>query len=300
LEDHALRRKFEDKKTQLPWYWRFDECIEADSICAVTSKAEILSSARNDDKSLEVKRRRGEHELFCTIRSVIRCFAVDENDNVYIVVEIPSCNENVPSRYKLLILDSDVNVTEDRFLDVIDAMLFFPQMSVTKDGMIVIYGRISRTMYICDSTNTRQDYKFPFPFKDTYPRGLSDCSFTVSNKNEIIFTFGNYGENKFFLYIITIAGKLKRKVQVPLERMWGIILGSLSLSVVFNHVNETILVSLYDGNNDNPTTTIFCFSDTGEFLHQFDILGEYHQLLSHRANGHILLVNQEEAITLQM
>jgi hypothetical protein len=298
LEDHALRRKFEEEKTQLAWYsWKFDEFIRTNG-CALTSKGEILSRVRKDGKSIKVTRS-GEHELLCTITWNILRFAVDENDNVYIVVEIPPCNENDPPRYKLLTLDSDGNVKADRFLDVIYEKMAISQMSVTKHGMIVIGCIRRKTIYICDSTNTRQDYKFPFPFKDTHPGTLSNCySFTVSNKNEIIFTFGYNDENKLFLYIITIDGKLKRKVAVPFEREWNIILGALS--VVFNHVNETILVSLFNGNFRNPTTTIFCFSDTRELLHQLDILGGYRQLLSHRANGHIFLVNQEEAIMLQM
>jgi hypothetical protein len=87
-------------------------------------------------------------------------------------------------------------------------------------------------------------------------------------------------------------------VQIPVERE-RVIFGALS--VVFNHVNETILVSLFNGNLRDPTTTtIFCFSDTGELLHQFDILQGRYQLLSHRANGHILLVNKDEVIMLQM
>ena len=295
LEDHALQRKLEKKKTQLPWHWKFDECIEGFevfSMCALTSKGEMLSYVEKDYNSLKLTRRSGEHELFCTVPSEIHCLAVDENDNVYIVVK------NDTPLYKLLTLDSDGNVKADRCLDVIDEKLVMPQMSVTKDGMIVIYCYTTTIMYICDSTNNRKDYKFPFPFKDsqdTYDK-LYDYSFTASNKNEIIFTFGNSDENKFFLYIITIDGKLKRKVQVPLERECGI---PGELSVVFNHVNDTILVSLYDANLGNPTT-IFCFSDTGELLHQFDIRGEYLQLLSHRANGYIPLVNNREAIILQM
>jgi hypothetical protein len=303
LEHHvyALQRKFEEKKTQLPWYgWKFNECIN-DDVCALTSKGEILSRVRKDGKSIKLTRRSGEHELFCTIPWNIRCFAVDENDNVYIVVEIPPCSKNGPPRYKLLTLDSDSSVKADRFLDVIDENLIDTQMSVTKDGMIVIYGYTSRTMYICDSTNTRQDYKFPFPFKDTYPGKLYHYSFTVSNKNEIIFLFHNAGENrnnKHFLYIITIDGTLQRKVQVPVERNWGVFAVP---SAVFNHVNETTLVSLHRRNLANiATTTIFYFSDTGKLLHQFDIRGEYRQLLSHRTNGRMLLVNKEETITLQM
>jgi hypothetical protein len=231
---------------------------------------------------------------------VICCFAVGENDNVYIVTEIPSWNSR-RHRYKLLTLDSDGNVKADRFLDVIDERLLFQTMSVTKDGMIVIY--CSRSMYIFDSTNTRQDHKFPFPSKDRYPLVIN-CSFTVSNRNEIIFTFCNSGE-KLFLYIITMDGKLKHKVQVPVKSYWepGVEHGEACyhvLSVVFNHVNETILASLYNSHLANAPTTIFCFSNTGELLHRFNILGEYRQLLSHHANRHILLVNKKQAIVLQM
>ncbi|CAB4025770.1 Hypothetical predicted protein [Paramuricea clavata] len=293
LENHALRRKFEDKKTQLPWYWRFDECIEADSTCAVTSKGEFLSRVRYDGNSLKVTRRSGEHELFCNVPSKICCFAVGENDDVYIVVvNIPSFYKKDSPPCKLLSLDSDGNVKADRFLDVIDEHLVFPQMSVTKDGMIVIYCKSRKSMYICDSTNTSQDYKFPLPFKNS----MKNDSFTVSNKNEIIFTQGYYAKNKLFLYIITIDGKLKHKVQVPHERDTGIF---GKLSVVSNHVNETILVSSCDVLVDDHTK-IFYFSYTGEFLHQFYILGKYQQLLSHHANGHILLVNNTKAIMLQM
>ena len=300
LEDHAFRRKVEEKITQLTWYgWKFGECFK-DDVCALTSKGEILSH-RQKYKSLNLTRISGEHQLFCTIPSVICCFAVGKNDNVYIVTEIPSWYSRY--RYKLLTLDSDGNVKADRFLDVIDEELLFQTMSVTKDGMIVIYCyRRAGAMYICDSTNTKQDCKFPFPFKDASPK-IFNYSFTVSNKNEIIFTFRNPGE-KLFLYIITIDGKLKRKVQVPFESYWepG---GEHDeacyhvLSVVFNHVNETILASLYNRLANAPTT-IFCFSNTGELLHRFNILGEYRQLLSHHANRHILLVNKKQAIVLQM
>jgi hypothetical protein len=300
LEDHTLQRKVEEKITQLTWCgWEFGQCIN--DVCALTSKGEILSRGRKNG-SLKLTRRSGEHQLFCTIPSVTTCcFAVDTNDNVYIVAKNLSWSS--PSGYKLLTLDSDGNVKADRFLDVIDEELLFQKMSVTKDGMIVIYCCRSGTMYICDSTNTKQDYKFSFPFKDTSPF-VYNYSFTVSNKNEIIFTFRNPGE-KLFLYIITIGGKLKHKVQVPVENYWGPD-GEHDraifhvLSVVFNHVNETILASLYNSRLANAPTTIFCFSNTGELLHPFNILGEYRQLLSHHANRHILLVNKKQAIVLQM
>jgi hypothetical protein len=166
LEDHALRRKVEEKITQLTWYGlEFGQCINT-NLCALTSKGEILSHGQKN-RSLKLTRRSGKHELFCTIPSTICCFAVDKNDNVYIVAENSSWNS--PPRYKLLTLDSDGNVKADRFLDVIDEELLFQKISVTKDGMIVIYCCRSGTMYICDSTNTKQDYKFYFPFKDTSP-----------------------------------------------------------------------------------------------------------------------------------
>ena len=177
LEDHALQGK--DKKTQFPWYQKFDELLNV-RVCALTSKGEIISPVHGG-KSLKVTRS-GEHELFCHISSKIRCLAVDENDNVYIVVEISACNENGPPRYKLLTLDADGNVKAGRFLYVIDEELYSSQMSMTKDGMIVIYGKRKQTMYICDSTNTRQEYKFRFPFKDTYPSTIIVLPFPIKMK----------------------------------------------------------------------------------------------------------------------
>ncbi|CAB4036533.1 Hypothetical predicted protein [Paramuricea clavata] len=300
LEDHALQRKFEDYKTQLPWYGRkFDECINDYNICALTSKGDILSEGRKDG-SLKLTRRSGEHELIFTTPSEIHCFAVDKNDNVYIVVKNSPCNENDRSPYKLLTLDSDGNAKGDRLLDMIDRYMSITRMSVTKDGMIVMLCFDTKTFCICDSTNTRQEYIFDF--RHIFQHSEMNSSFTVSNKNEIIFA-GRDPIDKLFLYFITIDGKLKRKVQLPVESFWEHY-GPFRLhglqSVVFNHVNETILASLYNRYVANVPTAIFCFSNTGEFLQRFNILGDYRQLLSHHANRHILLVNKEQAIVLQM
>ncbi len=157
--------------------------------------------------------------MFCTIPSEendagilnrICCLAVDENDNVYIVIEIPSCYQNVPTKYKLLTLDANGNVKANRLLDIIEGTRYMLQMSVTKDGRIVIHCR-KIDMYICDSTDAMQDYKFTLPLKNVNSDDIRDVSFTVSNKNEIICTLCIDKElNKFYMYIITMNGKLKR------------------------------------------------------------------------------------------
>jgi hypothetical protein len=306
LHNNAVLKEIEKNDMQFPWIWDLPERI--DYGCAITGKGEILS--RLED-SLKLTRRNGECELFCTIPSEndgdilnkIRCLAVDEHDNVHTVIEIPSCYENVPTKYKLLTFDANGNVKADRSLDITEETTRRLEMSVTKEGMIVIYCCERNTMYICDITNVKPDYEFPLPWKNVNPYDINQFSFTVSNKNEIICTFSkDKNLKRFYMYIITMDGKLKREVQVP-----AIHPDPHRLSVVFNHVNGTILVSMdgddsddddSDDDNDRFTkidfrkhdhTTIYTFSNTGELLHQFNILDWYIRLISH-PNGPIALV----------
>jgi hypothetical protein len=307
---------------QFPWIWKLPLRIDDDCF-ALTGKGEMLS--RSED-GLKLTRRNGECALFCTIPSEndedilnkIRCLAVDEHDNVHTVIEIPSCYENVPTKYKLLTFDANGNVKADRSLDIIEESKYSLGMSVTGEGMIVIYCDDSTTMHICDNTNEKTDYEFPLPcMKNVNLDDIDEFTFTVSNKNEIICTFfKDKNLNCFYMYIITMDGKLKRAVQVPAVHS-----EHSKMSVVFNHVNETILVSLdkdYDDSDDDDSddddsddddsdddyndrstkidfrkqyhTTIYSFSNTGELLHQFNILSWCPRLISH-PNGPIALVD---------
>ena len=322
LHNNAVLKEIEKNDVQFPWIWDLPERIDYDG-CAITGKGEILS--RLED-SLKLTRRNGECELFCTIPSEndgdilnkIRCLAVDEHDNVYIIIEIPSCYENVPTKYKLLTFDANGNVKADRSLDITEETTRRLEMSVTKEGMIVIYCCEWKTMYICDITNVKPDYQFPLPCKNVNPDDIDEFNFTVSNKNEIICTFSKKENLKrFYMYIITMDGKLKREVQVPAVHP-----DTHLLSVVFNHVNGTILVSSngedrdddseYDDSDDDNDpftkidfrkqfhTTIYTFSNTGELLHQFNILGWYIRLISH-PNGPIALVpGSSKVVMVQM
>ena len=148
-------------------------------------------------------------------------------------------------------------------------------------------------MYICDSTNAEKDYKFPLPLKDVHPDDIWRLSFTVSHQNEIICIFSKYSDKKsLVMYIITIDGKIKLEAQVP--RKTGYV---CSTNVVFNHVNKTILVSLYSCRDE---ISLFVFSKTGELLYDFKIPGwNYHQLTSH-PNGPIALVDNYEVKMFQM
>jgi hypothetical protein len=320
LHNNAVLKEIERNDMQFPWIWDLPERISDDDCFALTGKGEILS--RLED-SLKLTRRNGECELFCTIPSEndgdipnkIRCLAVDEHDNVYIVIQIPSRYKNVPTKYKLLTFDANGNVKADRSLDITEETTRRLEMSVTKEGMIVIYCCEWKTMYICDITNVKPDYEFPLPCKNLNPDDIDEFTFTVSNKNEIICTFTTEENLKcFYMYIIAMDGKLKREVQVP-----AIHSDPHLLSVVFNHVNGTILVSLdgdedsdddSDDDNDRFTkidfrkqyhTIIYTFSNTGELLHQFNILDWYIRLISH-PNGPIALVpfNGNVVVMVQM
>ena len=349
LESHTLIRKISEEN--VPWFWNMrDQYVNWDQ-CALTSKGEFLSMTIND--RLEIIRNDGP-KLFFTVNpennaedcdieeqnpeknddhamKEICCFAVDENDNVYVVIKITSVSENVLIRYKLLTLNANQNVKADRFLKLIDKQLKGAVMKLTKNGKLVIYDSVGGNMFICDSKNAEYDYKFPLTFIDERPGDFDLFSLNISNKNEIILTLITDNGKSVYMYIVTIDGKLIRVVQVPglnnsLEYRF--------VNAIFNHVNETILISLYgdfdwDNNNDDKNrrerfkigklisfpckkddssdsdsdsddnsaidfdgenhTTLFVFSNTGELLNEFKILGEYDSMVSHE-KGSIFLI----------
>ena len=155
-------------------------------------------------------------------------------------------------------------------------------------------------MCICDSTNVQKDYKFPLPLKNVCPEDIKELSFTVSDQNEIIYTFVKQSDDEsFVMNIITLDGELKHEVKVPATTDWV-----LSMNVVFNHENKTILVSLCNDNDDSSATltdtSFFSFSKNGEVTHEFEIPGwEFHQLTSH-PRGPIALVDRQRVTMLQM
>ena len=309
------------EKIEFPWIWEFSTVNTDYDGCALNSKGEILSRIQDPSRGdgLEIISRGSEGKVFCIIPSEneVCCFAVDENDNVYIVIKIPSGDaENI--EYKLITFDANGDIKADRLLDIIEEPLSRSQASVTKDGMIVIYCDHKKTMYVCDSTNAaRQDYKFSLPYKNVLPDEVYQLSFTISNENEIIYTLFKEDKYKFLMYIITMDGKLIRKVKIPAKAPLRKFI--FVMNVVFDHLNKKILVSYHrddsfsgedteddndegdDSNIDIPKehTTIYTFSDTGEFHSRFKIPGWYDRLTSH-PNGHIALVDDAEAIILQM
>ena len=241
-------------------------------------------------------------------KNFIFSFSVDGNDNVYFLLEIRSRILNGSCRYKLLTLDLNGKVKGGKFLQVIDTKLFNIHMRVTKNGMfVVVYCEYQETMYICDTTNIRQDSKFLLPFKNARPDGFNDqCSFTVSNKNEIIFAFWKNGVDKIFLYMLTMDGKVKRSLQLEATLNRG---DWTHFTLIFNYVNETILVSLLKGNRFQKvySIAIFILSTVGELLNRFDIPGGHTHLFPKRdlilishPNGPIALVKDDKVIMLQM
>ena len=276
-----------DRK-ECPRFWKFDEKIPLYiSGCGLTSKGEILSVTW-DRKSL---RKSGECELFCTIPSEndedkICCSAVDEKDNVFILVKGNS------GRHKLLTFDANGNVKADRYLQC--PTLIGPQICVTKDGLIVIYHQSAKAMYIYDRTNVGEDYNFFVPFQDKRCTFVS--SLAVSNKNDIILAFASY-DCQLLIYVLTMDGQLKRRVEIP--RYFKSV---NAWSVIFNHVNEAITISVngIGARDSDEDTMIYTFSsNTGELLHHFNIQGRYERLMSH-PNGHIILASNDDAIILQM
>ena len=280
------------------WTWRSQTSISYYD-CAITSTGKILSS---DQRDLKITKPNGECSIFCTISleydedilNEICCFAVDENDNVYIVIEISSRRKNVSTQYKLLTFDENGNPIADRALDIIEK-LNDPRMTVTTDGKLVIYCTRIKSMYICDSTNAEKDYKIPLPLKKVRPDDIWEPEFTVTDENEIVYIFLKLDSyESFFMHIFAMNGEPKDiKVKVP-----ATIDFCYSCKVVFNHVNKTILVS--DCGRSAVITSLLSFSKTGELLYKFQIPGwGDHKLTSH-PNGPIALVDADKVMMLQM
>ena len=302
LNDEEIMQEIEERRytDRVPWIWRSQT-----NGCAITSTGKILSKtvSRDDQRGLEIIKPNGSRSMFCGIPAendggifnLICCFAVDENDNVYIVYEFFSRHgrKYVPTQYKLFTFDENGNAIADRAVDIIEEIRS-PQMTVAKNGKLIIYCHRIESMYICDSTNAEKDYKFPLPLKNVHPDDIFDGSCTVSDQNEIIFTCSILSDDKsFVMYIITMSGKLKREVQVRTTTGCRVV----SINVVFNHVNKTILVSFYNGERG---ISLVSFSKTGELLYKFQIPGwDYHELTSH-PNGSIYLVASKKVMMLQM
>ena len=205
------------------------------------------------------------------------------------------------SSYKLLTFDDNGKAIADRALDIIEG-LKYPQMTVIKDGKLVIYCHEVKSTYICESTNGEKDYKFPLPLKNVRPDDVEKLSLTVSDQNDIVFTFSKRSNEKyFFIHIITMDGKLRLEVQVSATTK-----DVYYMNVVFNHVNKTILVSLHVEDSGLSSTfydtSLFSVSKTGERLYKLNI-PEFewsgHDLISH-PKGPIALVGGNRIIMLQM
>ena len=305
FDNQELQNEIGTNEASAPWRCSFNRNFSRHFV--LTSKGAIVSA---EDATLWIGKKERAREVFFKYRSEnngstldkIRCMAVDENDNIYIVVEIDSAGkENVTSRCKLLILNTNGEEKMERFLPVIDAGLPYNEMtmSLTKDGIIVIY--CQGAMYICDSANIKKDYKFSVPFKVV----RLGFDLTVTNKNEIIFTFrkfnSSFSTGELLMCIITMDGNIKREVKISRVKTRYL----PQVNVVFNHVNETILVSCFECyRRDAPT---YIFSNTGEFLRQFEIpfiaatlpLVTRHRLISH-PNGLIAFFHDQESIIIQM
>ena len=118
LDNKEIMKELETKQytMQVPWFWRFRKTVNYYD-CALTSTEAILSrtSSKTYQHGLKITKPNGECSTFCTIPlendcdilNEICCFAVDENDNVYIVIKISSRHKNVSTQYELLTFDKN-------------------------------------------------------------------------------------------------------------------------------------------------------------------------------------------------
>ena len=302
LNDHALQKKIHEKEAQAPWCWKAAESIT--HRCALTSKGEFLSVDGDNIRKNYVS------EIFCIIPSennaynLCRMLGVDENDNVYAMVQIrPHDQSQLNTRYKLFIFDKNGILKQDRLFEI-DVAFGSSSVRFNKDGRIIIYHDVINAFYICNGKSATKAHKLVLPI-DNLPYGMPpQFRFIISNKNELIliFTQSKSGHVKLAMYKVAMDGKLTSARYLPVKLQYPEL--AMVTSVVFDHVNETIVVCVM---NVKPPYTvanmaIYGFSDAGELLYEFEICaGSQHRggMVSH-SNGTIALVGLDSAIMLQM
>ena len=297
FDDPVLCREIKEKGFQIPLildhFYPFDPSIDE---MALTSKGEILYTPCFQYNALLVTANGKKKVLLYTIPKEkekdwkIRCFTLDDNDNVYVVIEISS--RGVPVQYKLLILDTSGNVTEERNLGIIkDQLGHLAQMSISKDGKVVVYCLITKKGCIFDRNNTKPGKQFSLSLENmkVFVKERRACYMSVSNDNEIIFISPTL-RGEISVCIVAMDGNLKHTVQLPVP----IECNQRIECYVYNTTKENILVSaIQDSREETARTTIYTFSMRGELLHEFDTHDEPERLLSH-PNGLLVLVGKRQ------
>ena len=182
--------------------------------------------------------------------------AVDSNDNVYVVRQLESCDENGRNKYVfvLYVFDENYNIKHVSVLDFLDGKNNpCVKIAVDKNQNLYMITHWGNQVYVCDNAG-----KFKFKFERD---GDNVRSLSISNNNDVMIV----SNDRSTVEIYTTEGNLKSTIKVPE--------GHKALRVAFHYGMCKIIVLTYVEKQDSYF--ILSFSETGQlensvFFHKED------------------------------
>jgi hypothetical protein len=224
-------------------------------LSAVNSHGDVVAFARLDN-AIEVICRTGESKVVKlpelnknkVIEQYVRGFAIDNNNNVYVLRALKTRSENGDVKvYVLCVLDNNYTVTHHRrsqfIVHFLDATSLFDlvNIAINKNNDIFMIKDDGSHVYVCDNTGQLK-YKFE---QDAHK--LHDLG--ISNKNEIMVSSYHMGVSLY-----TEEGNQKITIKTPE--------GHLVNGVAFHYLICKIIVLTY--NREKDSFFLICYSEAGE------------------------------------
>ena len=234
-------------------------------VCAVNGHGDVLTLRyRYVDKIQVISYKTGECKMIklpgpCREGKVIgQCIvglAVDNNNNVYVVVRLRTRTENGAVRnFVLHVLDENYHVKHDSCtLDFMDAnvnIFSLVSIAINKSNNIIMIKDEDSHVYICDNTGMLQ-HKF-----EHVSSGLPSLS--ISEQDKIITSSGNLKAMVTF----SEEGNLKSTVKLPEgHKIYGVAYHYVIRKIIVLtcvEKNDSYFLLCYTEAGDLETSTLFC------------------------------------------
>jgi hypothetical protein len=178
--------------------------------------------------------------------------AVDNNNNVYVVVLLRTSTENGDvTNFVLHVLDENYHVKHDSCtLDFMDASVSFVSIAINKNNNIIMINYEDPHVYICDNTGMLQ-HKF-----EHHSSGIP--SLGISEQDKIITSSGDHKAMVTF----SEEGNLKSTVKLPGDHEIFAVAYHYGIRkiIVLTYVkkNNSYFLLCYTEAGDLETSTFFC------------------------------------------
>jgi hypothetical protein len=205
-----------------------------------SDEIQVISSKTGECKMIKLPdTREGE-----VITQRIVGLAVDNNNNVYVVVCLKTCTENGDVKnFVLHVLDENYHVKHDSCtLDFMDASFNWVSIAINKSNNIIMIKGGDPHVYICDNTGKLQ-HKFE------HGSGWL-TSLSISGQDKIITS----SRNLKAMVTFSEEGNLKSTVQLPEDHQ--------IFGIAYHYVIRKIIVLTYVDKNDSYF--LLCYTEAGD------------------------------------